>query len=124
LLADGNKKWCAAAGGLILIIAKKSEVHPYYGPMDLKKTNGFDTGMAAGQLALQGSMLGIVVHYMAGFDYAAAATQFIAEAGYDVNDYDILAMGAYGKAAPVSEDARSNRRPIAESFFKDAFPAK
>jgi nitroreductase len=86
LLKDTNKLWCVNAGILIVMAAKKTfndRVSP---------TFAFDTGAAWENLALQATLMGLVCHGMAGFDYEAAKTALDLP-----DDYQVLAMAALGR---------------------------
>ena len=100
LLAEGNQVWAKNAAVLILIVSKKT------GHKDRpNRTHSFDAGSAWENLALQGSMMGLVVHAMAGFDYERAREELeIPE------EYQIEAMVAVGK--PGHQCSRSPRRPL------------
>jgi nitroreductase len=88
LLGDFNKTWCKNAAVLVVIISKKTFDHNG----KPSKTHSFDTGSAWENIALQGSMSGLVVHCMEGFDYGKAREVL------DVpDDYDVEAMVAIGK---------------------------
>lgn len=125
LLVDGNKRWVNNADVLILVIAKRSEFVPMYNAtLPMPHTSKFDAGMATANMALQASLSGLVFHLMAGFDYDAAKQTYIADAGLDVDNFDVVAMAAVGKAAKDvhSEYPRTQRKSISEIFFKDAMP--
>jgi nitroreductase len=122
LLVPMNQAWCRNAGALIIMVSKTTFDHS--GKPSL--THSFDTGAAWMSLALQGSMLGLVVHGMQGFDYAAAQVTLGLPDGYAVE-----AMCAVGRPAPAEslpENLRerekpSQRKPMAEIVFEGRFPA-
>ena len=100
LLSENNKLWCKQAGVLLVIVARKT--------FDLNNapdpTFAFDTGAAWENLALQASMMGLVSHGMAGFDYEKAKkTLNVPE------DYKVMAMAAIGKSGK-KEDLPENLR--------------
>lgn len=105
LLGEWNQTWCKNAGALMVIAAKK----------DFKKTGKpnvnaeFDTGAAWMALALQGASMGLVVHGMAGFDYARAASELSIP-----EDHVVLAMCAVGHLADkktLPEDLQEMENP-------------
>jgi nitroreductase len=68
LLNDGNKVWARNAAVLILVVSKKTfdfDERPSI-------THSFDSGAAWENFALQGTISGLVVHGMEGFDYDKA----------------------------------------------------
>ena len=68
LLVERNKVWCVRAAALLLFISRTTNEQTGK-PL---VTHTYDTGAAWENLALQGTMRGLVVHGMAGFDYARA----------------------------------------------------
>ncbi|MGH7802401.1 MAG: nitroreductase family protein, partial [Thermodesulfobacteriota bacterium] len=68
LMTEGNKIWAKKAAALIVIASKKT--FDYNGSPS--RTHSFDAGAAWQNLALQGSLQGLVVHGMQGFDYDKA----------------------------------------------------
>ena len=68
LLVERNKVWCVRASALLLFISRTTNEQTGK-PL---VTHTYDTGAAWENLALQGTMRGLVVHGMAGFDYARA----------------------------------------------------
>lgn len=88
LLVEFNQNWARHAAVLVVIISRTTFEHnnkPY-------GTHAFDTGAAWGYFALQGSLRGLVVHGMAGFDYEKARSELQIPQGYEVH-----AMAAVGK---------------------------
>lgn len=89
LLVEFNQFWCKNASALIVVCSLKN--FSYNGKPS--RTHDFDAGAAWMSLALQGSMDGLVVHGMEGFDYDKARTALkIPE------DTDIECMVAVGKS--------------------------
>jgi len=122
-LVEFNQQWAANAGALVVICSRsRFEKNDKPAP-----THAFDTGAAWMSLALQGAMLGLVVHGMQGFDYDQAAKAIGA-----TDPYQVLAMAAIGKPGYVDdlpEDMReretpSNRRPLDEIVFEGKLEAK
>ncbi len=68
LLLEGNQTWVKNAGALVVILSKTT--FDYNGKPS--KTHAFDSGAAWQNFALQGSINGLVIHGMQGFDYERA----------------------------------------------------
>lgn len=92
LLVPFNKEWCANAAVLLVIISRTNDGKGHDAP-----THAYDTGAAWENLALQGSLNGLVVHGMSGFNYARARTELNVPA-----DFVVQAMAAIGKPADKS----------------------
>ena len=67
LLVESNQRWAVNAGAIIVIVSRTT----FEITGKPSRTHAFDTGAAWGYLVLQGSMCGLVVHGMEGFDYEA-----------------------------------------------------
>ena len=77
-------------------------------------------------LALQASLMGLVSHAMAGFDYGAAIDAVGLPDGYSVEA--MCAIGYSGSPETLPEDLRAidtpnGRKPVAEVAFENRFPA-
>ena len=121
LLTPRNQLWCAHAGALI-VIASRRDFEANGKP---NKTHSFDTGSAWMSLALQASLLGLVVHGMAGFDYGAAGELIGLPDGFAVEA--MCALGYPGPLENLPEDMRarevpSGRNPVTEFAFEGRFP--
>jgi nitroreductase len=92
LLVPFNQEWVKNAGVLVLVVSKKTSDSGAYSP-----THSFDAGAACENFALQGSLLGLVVHGMGGFDFERARIEF--NIG---DDYAVEAMFAVGKPGDVT----------------------
>lgn len=120
LLIPFNQGWGKQAGALVVIASKKTFDHNGQPAL----SHSFDTGSAWMSLALQGSLLGLVVHGMQGFDYDKARELVKLPA-----DHAVEAMCAIGHPAPVeslSEDLRkreipSGRKKLEELVFEGRF---
>jgi nitroreductase len=116
LLVDRNKIWCRDAA-VLLLFASITTREPSGRPL---VTHSYDTGAAWENLALQGWLSGLVVHGMAGFDYARARQVLNIP-----DDLHVEAMAAVGRPAPVgvlpedfqARESPSPRRPLAELVF-------
>ena len=120
LLVEGNRAWCKNAGMLVVILAHK--VFAKNGkpnPVHL-----FDAGAAFENIALQATVMGLVVHGMQGFDFEKARTTLQVP-----DDFAVAAMFAAGRPGPIEvlpEEVRerekpSSRRPVSESICEGPF---
>jgi len=87
-------------------------------------THSYDTGAAWENLALQGTLRGLVVHGMAGFDYARA--RVVLEVPDDFTVEAMAAVGKPGRKEDLPEDFQTRelpntRRPISELVFNGRF---
>jgi len=122
LLGDFNRQWCVNAGVLVVIVSKATFDHNG----KPSRTHSYDTGAAWGYFALQGSMKGLVVHGMQGFDYDRAHEELGVPEGYQVE-----AMAAVGHPADLSvipEPMRktenpNGRKPLPEIAWSGLFRA-
>jgi nitroreductase len=122
LLNERNAPWCARAAALVVVLSKKTT--------DAGAENWtapFDTGAAWMSLALQGTLSGLVVHAMAGFDYDRAQAELGIPADWDVQC--MVAIGRPGDPALLPERLRAReipslRRPVGESVYEGGFPAR
>jgi nitroreductase len=120
LLVEFNQSWAKNAGALVLFISRTT----FDMNGEPSVTHSFDTGSAWENFALQGSLKGLVVHGMQGFDYDAARTALNIPVGYQVE-----AMVAVGKpAAPETlpaelqdREAPSDRRPLDQTICEGKF---
>jgi nitroreductase len=120
LLVDANKVWAKNAAVLIVIISKES--FDYNGKPS--RTHSLDTGAAWQNMALQGSLMGLVVHGMQGFDYERAKSELKVVDGYTVEA--MVAVGREGKKDDLPEELRerefpSGRKKISEIAFEGGF---
>jgi nitroreductase len=113
LLVEGNRTWCHNAAALVVFVSRTT--HERTGrPL---KTHSYDTGSAWVSFALQGWLKGLVVHGMAGFDYARAKTTLNVP-----DDFTVEAMAAVGRSGPkedlppqhLQREFPSTRKPLAE----------
>ncbi len=114
LLVEGNKAWAKNAAALVLFVSKG--INDRTGQPSI--SHSFDTGAAWGYFALQGSLLGLAVHGMQGFDYARAQSELRIPA-----EFRVEAMIAVGRPAsrdtlpaPLQErEFPSDRRSLSET---------
>jgi len=122
LLAESNRIWAKNAAVLIVVISRKT--------FDNGKpsiTHSYDAGAAWGSLALMGSLQGLVVHGMQGFDYEKAK-----QALGVPDDYTVEAMIAVGRKGRKEDlpsflqerEFPSARKSIAEIAFEGHFKVK
>jgi nitroreductase len=120
LLIEFNQSWAKDAGALVLMISRTTFAHNG----QPSSTHGFDAGAAWGNLALQGSPMGLVVHGMAGFDAARARTLLNVP-----EEFAVQAMAAIGRPGPVerlpeplrAREVPSGRMPLAEITREGGF---
>jgi len=120
LLTPNNQGWCKNAAALIVVVSKKT--FDFNGKP--ARTHSYDTGAAWYSIALQGSMMGLVVHGMQGFDYDRAAS----ELGV-TDEYQVEAMAAVGRPGskedlPLALQERevpSQRKKVEEIAFEGGF---
>jgi len=105
LLVERNRLWCRNAAVLLLFISRTTNEQTGR-PLI---THTYDTGAAWENLALQGTLSGLVVHGMAGFDYSRAKTALNIP-----DDFKVEAMAAVGRPAPIDvlpEDFQARETP-------------
>jgi nitroreductase len=120
LLVEANKVWAHNAAALLVIVSKTSFDHN--GKPSI--THSFDCGAAWASLALQGSLKGLVVHGMQGFDYARARTVLAIP-----DDFQVEAMAAVGMPGPKESlpeelqkrELPNDRKKLVETVCEGAF---
>ena len=120
LMGDFNQSWASNAAALVLIISKKT--FDFNG--EPSRTHSFDTGAAWQNLALQGSLMNLVVHGMEGFDYEKARRE-----SNIPDDYNIEAMAAIGQPGNIENlpkeiqerEVPSGRKKVSEISFEGKF---
>ena len=123
LLGPGNQSWCKDAAALILMVSKTTFDHNG----KTSRTHSFDTGAAWMSLALQGSLKGLVVHGMEGFDYDRAKRELSLPDGFAVEA--MAAVGRPGRREDLPEPLQAkeepnDRKPISEIAFEGRFESK
>ena len=121
LLVEFNQSWAKNAAALIVFVSKTTFDHNGEPAI----THSFDTGAAWENLALQGTLKGLVVHGMQGFDYEKARTALNIPEGFNVE-----AMAVVGKPGPKEDlperlqerETPSDRRKITETAFEGPYP--
>lgn len=123
LLSQGNKIWAKNAAVLVVVISRKNFEHNE----KPSRTNMYDTGAAWENLALEGSLRGLVVHGMQGFDYEKARTVLKVPDHYEV--CAMIAIGKKGKKEDLPENLQereepNSRRPLKEIVIEGVFQGK
>ena len=67
VLKETNRLWCAQAGALLAVVSRTVDDDG-----DAIPTHALDAGLALENLLLQGSLMGLAAHALAGFDREAA----------------------------------------------------
>ncbi len=116
LMSEGNQAWAKNASVLITVVSKKT-----FDNGKPSRTHSFDTGAAWENLALQGTVKGLVVHGMQGFDYDRARQVLNIPEGYDVEA--MIAVGKPGKKKNLPEKLQerefpSTRKKVSEIAFE------
>ncbi len=120
LLGPGNQVWCRNAAVLLVIVSKSTFDHNG----KPARTHSYDTGAAWYSFALQGTMMGLVVHGMQGFSYDKAR-----EVLGVPEDHQVEAMAAVGRPGdpedlPLALQEReqpSLRKRLDELAFEGGF---
>lgn len=120
VMGEFNQSWTKNAAVLVVVISAKNFDHNN----KPSRTHSFDAGAAWMGMALEAAGRGYVIHGMEGFDYEKAKR--------DLNvpdDYQVEAMVAIGKRAPISHlspelqkrETPSTRKPLTEIIMKGQF---
>ena len=121
LLNEGNRIWAVNAALLVVVISKTT----FDSNDKPARTHSFDAGAAWENLALQGSLLGLVVHGMQGFDYDQARVGLKIPESFQVEA--MLAIGRPGRKETLPEHLQerefpSPRKPLAELVAEGFYP--
>jgi len=119
LLSPGNQAWCKNAAILLVIVSKTT-----FDNGKPARTHSYDTGAAWYSFALQGTMMGLVVHGMQGFNYDKAKELLAV-----TDEYHVEAMAAVGRPGNreelpqnLQERETPSQRKMAEEFaFEGGF---
>jgi len=103
-LVPGNREWCLRAGALVLLSAKVVRDDGKAAP-----SAPFDAGAAWMGLALQGTLSGLVVHAMGGYDREAARAAAALPAGLEPQV--MIAVGHPGRVEELPEKLREREVP-------------
>lgn len=119
LLTPGNQAWCGNAAALIVTVSKTT-----FDTGKPARTHSYDTGAAWYSFALQGTLMGLVVHGMQGFSYDRARE----ELGVP-DEYQVEAMAAIGRPGDPDDlpqnlhdrEVPSQRKKAGELAFEGGF---
>jgi nitroreductase len=119
LLTDSNKIWAKNSSALLLIISKNS-----FDNGQPSRTHSYDAGAAWENLALQGNLMGYVVHGMQGFDYELARSSLNIPVGFTVEA--MAAIGIPGNKEDLPDylqerESPNDRRKLTETVFEGPF---
>lgn len=119
LLAEGNKEWAKKAAVLIVVISKTT-----FDNNKPSRTHSYDAGAAWENFALQGSLRGLVVHGMQGFDYDKAKQELRIPGDYQVEA--MIAIGKKGKKEDLPQylqerEVPSIRKNLSEIVMEGSF---
>ena len=116
ILAEGNQAWCKNAAALVVVASKTT--FDYNGKPS--RTHSFDTGSAWENLALQGSINGLVVHGLQGFSYKKA--EELVNLPQDHVVEMMIAIGKRGNKESLSPDlakieSQNDRKGLSDIIF-------
>lgn len=114
LLNDSNKIWAKNSSVLLLLVSKNT-----FDNGQPSRTHSYDTGAAWENMALQGSLMGYVVHGMQGFDYEFARSSLNIPDGFTVEA--MAAIGISGEKEALSDylqqrESPNDRRKLTETI--------
>lgn len=120
LLVPFNQSWAKDAAALVVILSRKRFEYND----EPSRTHSFDAGSAWMSLALQGSMNGLVVHGIEGFDYEKMRIAL-----HVPDRFEIEAMCAVGRPGNIEDlpkelqerEEPSDRKPLQELIFEGGF---
>lgn len=126
LLNEGNRVWCVRAAALVVVLSKATRI-THEGKTAPLPTHSFDAGAAWASLALQGTISGLVVHGMGGFDKDRARKDL--EVPEDFAIECMVAVGKHGNISDLPEKVQAtekpnDRRPLDETVFEGSFPVR
>ncbi|MEN6507600.1 MAG: nitroreductase family protein [Smithella sp.] len=104
LMNEGNQVWAKNAAVLIVVISKTT-----FDSGKPARTHSYDAGAAWVSLALQGSLLNLVVHGMQGFDYDRAKQELRVPDEYQVEA--MIAIGRHGKKEDLPDYLQEREFP-------------
>jgi nitroreductase len=120
LLVEFNQTWAKNAAALVVFISKTTFDHNG----EPAATHSFDTGAAWENLALQGTLSGLVVHGMQGFDYDKARITLNIPDGFQVEA--MVAIGRPGRKEDLpskvqERETPGDRRKLTETVFEGPY---
>lgn len=122
-LIDFNKKWCANADTLVVVVSRNNFEHNENPAL----TSSFDTGAAWMSLALEAHARNIVTHGMQGLDYGAIKRNLNIPDHFKVEA--MIAIGKPGdkeKLPPEiqAKEVPSTRKPLSDIVSQGKFNFK
>ena len=120
LMVEPNQSWARNAAALIVIISKNN--FEFNG--EPARTHTFDAGAAWENLALQGTVMGLVVHGMEGFDYDKGREVLGVPEGHTVEAMAVIGKPGKKEDLPAELQERevlSDRKPLEEIVFEGSF---
>lgn len=112
-LVEFNQKWAQAAPVLIIVTAVTNSRENKF-----NKWAQYDTGAAAGFMALQAAALGLMAHQMGGFEEAQLRENF--NIPKDIMPLSVMAIG-YEADNEKKKSVKKERKPINQIFFNGAW---
>ena len=112
-LVEGNQSWVKDAAVILVLISKSTSDHNG----SFMRTHSFDAGSAWENLALQGSINGLVVHGMQGFDYEKATSELNVPDEYKVEM--MIAIGKPGSPEILPEKLQEIEKPSGRKSIKE-----
>lgn len=119
LLAEGNQVWAKNAAALLVVISKTT-----FDSDKPSRTHSFDAGAAWLNFALQGSLNGLVVHGMQGFDYDKAKEVLCVPENFSVEVMIAVGKKGHKEELPVYLQERefpSDRKSLAAIAMEGSF---
>lgn len=112
-LVEGNQSWVKDAAVILVLISKITSDHNG----SFMRTHSLDAGSAWENLALQGSINGLVVHGMQGFDYEKATSELNVPDEYKVEM--MIAIGKPGSPEILPEKLQEIEKPSGRKSIKE-----
>ena len=104
-MVEGNRLWVKNAAAIVVVISKT--ISEYNG--SFIRTHSFDTGTAWENIALQGTISGLVIHGMSGLDYEKATEELGLPEEFKVEM--MFAVGLPGKVDELPDKLREIEKP-------------
>lgn len=120
LLVPFNQTWTENGSVLVLIVSRKL----FSGSNNPSRTHSFDTGAAWENIALQGSLMNLVVHGMSGFDYEQARKEFAIPEDYEIEAMFVVGQPGNKEDLPQelqNRESPSHRKTVEEFAFEEIF---
>jgi nitroreductase len=116
LLVDSNKIWAGNASALLVIVSKNT-----FDNGKPSRTHSYDAGAAWENLALQGNLMGYIVHGMQGFDYELARSSLNIPDGFTIEAMAAIGIPGTKKDLPdyLQEiESPNDRRKLTDTVFE------